>query len=108
MPLNRMRAQRKFLNPNMGRVRRLIARWSCPMVLLDEVVQIFGLADLDGRFTIGIDGFERSEIGAAFVYRHRLGDTILSDRFLKVTPGSLSRCARNRKSMVLPSLSTAR
>lgn len=28
MPLNKMRAQRKFLNPSIGRMRRLIARWS--------------------------------------------------------------------------------
>ena len=34
MPSRRMRAQRKFLNPNMGRVRRLIARWSCSTRLL--------------------------------------------------------------------------
>jgi len=36
-----------------------------PMVLLDQVIEIFGLTDLDGRFTIGIDRFERGEIGAA-------------------------------------------
>src|SRR6266851_3274415 len=57
------------------------------MVLSDEVVEIFGLADLDGRFTIGINGFERSEIGAALVDGHRFGNTILSDRFLKEMPG---------------------
>jgi len=58
-----------------------------PMVLLDKVVEVFGLPDLDGRFTIIIDGFECGEIGAAFVYGHRLGNAILGDRFLKVTPG---------------------
>ena len=58
-----------------------------PMVLFDQVIEIFGLADLDGRFTIGIDLFERGEIGAAFVDGHRLGHAILGDRFLKVTPG---------------------
>ena len=56
------------------------------MVLLDHVIEISGLADLDGRFTIGIDGFERGEIGAAFVDGHRFGHAILGDRFLKVTP----------------------
>jgi hypothetical protein len=35
------------------------------MVLLDQIVEIFRPADLDGRFTIGIDRFERGEIGAA-------------------------------------------
>jgi hypothetical protein len=57
------------------------------MVLLDQVVEIFRLADPDGRFTIGIDRFERGEIGAAFVDGHRLGRIILGDRFFKVTPG---------------------
>ena len=58
-----------------------------PMVLLDQIVEIFRLADLDGRFTISIDRFERGEIGAAFVDGHCLGRPILGDRFLKVTPG---------------------
>jgi hypothetical protein len=58
-----------------------------PMVLLDEIVEIFGLADLDRRYTISIDGFERGEIGTAFVDGHRLGDAILSDRFFEITPG---------------------
>ena len=57
-----------------------------PMVLLDQIIEVFRLADLDGRFTIGIDRFERGEIGAAFVDGHRLGRPILGDRFLKVTP----------------------
>ena len=57
------------------------------MVLLDQIIEIFGLADLDGRFTIGIDGFECGEIGAAFVDGHRLRHAILGDQFLKVTPG---------------------
>jgi hypothetical protein len=35
------------------------------MVLFDQVIEIFGLADFDGRFTIGIDRFERGRIGAA-------------------------------------------
>jgi hypothetical protein len=34
-------------------------------VLLDKVVEIFGLADLDRRFTIIFDGFECGEIGTA-------------------------------------------
>ena len=33
------------------------------MVLLDKIVEIFGLTDLDGRFTIIIDGFDCGEIG---------------------------------------------
>jgi len=57
------------------------------MVPLDEIVEIFELADLDRRFTISIDAFERGEIGTAFVDGHRLGDAILSARFLEITPG---------------------
>jgi len=53
------------------------ASFDRPMVLLDKVVEIFGRADLDGHFTIGIDGFERGEIGAAPVDGHRLGHAIL-------------------------------
>jgi hypothetical protein len=62
-----------------------------PMVLLDQIIEIFGLADLDGRFTIGIDRFERGEIGAAFVDGYRLGYTVLGDRFLKQLVASFSR-----------------
>ncbi|MGF7000734.1 hypothetical protein P3T25_009127 [Paraburkholderia sp. GAS32] len=52
---------------------------------LDQVVEIFRLANLDGRFTIDVDPFELGEIGAAFVDDHRPGRTFLGDRFLKVT-----------------------
>ncbi|SAL72654.1 hypothetical protein AWB69_08845 [Caballeronia udeis] len=51
------------------------------MDLLDEVVETFGLVDLDEHFTITINGFERSEIGAALVDDHCLGNTILGDLF---------------------------
>jgi len=40
---------------------RLIARWSC-----STVVEIFGTADPDGRFTIIIDGFECGQIWRRF------------------------------------------
>jgi hypothetical protein len=40
----------KLSNPSMGRMHRLFVRWSCSMVLLDEVVEMFGLVDLDGPF----------------------------------------------------------
>ena len=47
------------------------------MVLLDQVIKICGLADPDGRITIGIDCFECSEVGTAFVDGYRLGYTVL-------------------------------
>jgi len=56
-----------------------------PMVLLDKVVEIFGLANLDVRFTIIIDGFECDG--------------------LQSRPNGR---VRSRKSTVLPTLSTAR
>ena len=71
MPLRMMRAQGKSLNPSIGRVRRLIARGSCPVVL--DVVQILCLANLDGCFEFGVDRLERGQIGAAPVDGHRLG-----------------------------------
>ncbi|MGF6919580.1 hypothetical protein OKW28_003777 [Paraburkholderia sp. 40] len=74
------------------------------MVLFDQVIEIFRLADVDGRFTIGID---RGEIGAAFVDGYRLVYTVLDDRFLKVAPGrTLSRWARCRESIMLAGIVT--
>lgn len=43
------------------------------MILLHEIVEIFGLTDLDRRFAIGIDGFDCGEIGATFVDGHCVG-----------------------------------
>ena len=51
-----------------------------PMILFEKVVEIFGLADLDGRFTIIIDGFECGEIGAAYVDARRRGHLIPGNR----------------------------
>ncbi|MGX0622505.1 hypothetical protein ACUXAV_005226, partial [Cupriavidus metallidurans] len=57
MPPIRMRAQRKFLNPSMGRARRLMARWpDGPMAMLDDVVQVLALTDPDGRLSMRIHG----------------------------------------------------
>ena len=39
------------------------------------------------HFTIGIDCFERSEIGAAFVDSYRFGHAVPGERLLEVTPG---------------------
>jgi len=47
------------------------------VVLFDDIVQILRLLDLDGRFALGIDGFQRSQIGAALVHGNRFGFTIL-------------------------------
>ncbi len=50
-----------------------------PRVLLDDVVELLTLANLDGRLTIGIDRFERGEIGTAYVDRHNIGHTVPPD-----------------------------
>ena len=52
----------------------------------NDIVQVLRLPDLDGRFARGIDSFQRSHIGAAFVERHRLGFAILGDRFFEIPP----------------------
>ena len=56
------------------------------VVLVDDVVQILSLADLYRRFTLGVDGFERSQNGATYVDRHRLGFAILGDPFFEMRP----------------------
>lgn len=53
------------------------------MALFDKIVEIFGLADPDGRFTIIIDGFECGEIGTAFVDGRRLGHAFWAIDFSK-------------------------
>lgn len=72
-----------------------------PMFLLDEVVEIFGRAELDGRFTIGVDRFECGEIGAAFVDGRRLGHAILGESIFQSNAELQSyhdgRKARNRR-----------
>jgi len=53
------------------------------MVLLGNVLQVLVLANLDGRFTLGVYGLERSQIGSAFIDCHRLRSTVLIDRISK-------------------------
>ena len=44
---------------------------------LDDVVQGLVLANLDGRFSLGVDTIERGQIGFALIDRHRLRGTVL-------------------------------
>jgi len=39
------------------------------MVLFDVVVQVLVLANLDGRFALGVDGLERGQNGPTFIDR---------------------------------------
>lgn len=57
------------------------------MILLYQVIEIFGLAELDRRFMTGIDRFKCGEIGADFSMVTVSGTPFRGDRFLKVTPG---------------------
>jgi DDE domain len=66
------------------------------MVLLDQGVQIFWLANLDGRFALDINGIERSEIGAVLVDGYRLGDTVLIDFSRKRRAATWSRLAQHK------------
>ncbi|MGF6301209.1 hypothetical protein OKW43_007977 [Paraburkholderia sp. WC7.3g] len=59
------------------------------LVLSDNVVQIFDLAHLDGRFPFGVDHLQHGQIGTAFVYGDGLRFAVLIDGFLEVaTRGS--------------------
>src|SRR5713101_6213304 len=88
MPLKMTRAQLKSLNPSIGRIRPLTARWSCAVVLLNDVVQILDLTNLDRGFSLGIHRMKRGQIGSAFINGYRLGRTVLSDRLFKEASGS--------------------
>ena len=84
MPLRMTRAQRKSLNPSIGRVMRLMARWSCSTTLFRYLT----LTNLDGRLALGVHRVQRGQIGAAFVDGYRLGYTVLIDRLFKEAPRS--------------------
>lgn len=79
------------------------------MVLLHDVVQIIDLTNLDGRLALGVHRVKRGQTGAAFVDGYGLGRAVLTNCLFEEAPrSSLVPRALNRKSMVLPALSTAR
>ncbi|MEA3102065.1 MAG: hypothetical protein QOF74_6305 [Caballeronia mineralivorans] len=59
-----------------------------PMVLPDDVVQIFDLTNLDGRLALGVHRVKRGQIGVAFVDGHRLGRAVLTDCLFEEAPAS--------------------
>ena len=80
-----------------------------PMILLNNVVEIFGLTDLDANFVLGVETFDRRPVGAALVDRDLLRRSIMPDALLRNRRAALrSRLAVSRKSTVPPALSTAR
>jgi hypothetical protein len=99
------RAQLKILEPE----HRSGSAFDGSMVLLHDVVQILDLTNLDGRLALGAHRVKRGQIGAAFVDGYCLGPAVLTIAFSKkLRAAALSGLALNRKSMVLPALSTAR
>src|SRR4051812_43596864 len=58
-----------------------------PMVLFHDIVEILGLADLDGRLTLGVHGVQPGQIGTAFVDGYGFGRAILIDGLLEVPSG---------------------
>src|SRR5262249_47519252 len=92
--------------PSIGRTRRLMARWSCSTI----IIEVFDLAHLDVRFVFFIVALDRCRIRSALVYRDFPGHPMLSDCFTQKAQRAAvrSRLAVNRKSTVLPPLSTAR
>ena len=54
------------------------------VVLFDDIVQVLPLQDLDGRFALRVDGFQRSHIFTAFVDRHDRGFAIRGDPFFEI------------------------
>ena len=49
------------------------------MILFDDVVEVFNLADLDGRLSFGIMAFDRRRVGTALVDRDLLRRSVLLD-----------------------------
>jgi hypothetical protein len=79
------------------------------MVLLDDVVEIFDLADFNARLVFRIAAFDRRRVGSAFVDCDLLRRAVLTGRLAQKRSAALrSRLAVSRKSTVAPALSTAR
>jgi Electron transfer flavoprotein FAD-binding domain len=59
-----IQAQRKFLNPSIGRTMRLMARWSP-----DYVAQVLRLSNLERRFALRIDRLLLLSVNSASIGR---------------------------------------
>ena len=72
----RILAQRKFLNPSMGRV----TPFDGPMVLFDDIVEIRQLAQRDGKTTVGLDADDGRLVGSAPIDGDFLWHVVQPDR----------------------------
>ncbi len=80
-----------------------------PMVLLDHVTQVLDLTDRDGRLPLGVSRVQRSRLEPFLSMVIVSGTPFLAVDFSnKRRAANLSRLALNRKSIVLPALSTPR
>jgi hypothetical protein len=55
-----------------------------PVILLHDVIQVLVLANLDQCRALGVERFERGQIGAALIHGNRFGLTVLVNRLLEV------------------------
>ena len=79
------------------------------VVLLDQVVEVLGLAQLDVQAGLGLQALDGGGVGAALVDGHLLRGVVDVDRLGEKPAGAASsRLAVSRKSTVWPSRSTAR
>jgi hypothetical protein len=53
------------------------------MVLLYDIIQVFDLADGDGRAVLLVIAFDRGFIGVTAVNRDRVGEPVAADRLLQ-------------------------
>jgi hypothetical protein len=58
-----------------------------PVALFDEVVQVLGLAQLDGQATVSDQALHGGRVRTAFVDRDLLGHVVLVDHALEEAPG---------------------
>ena len=82
MPQMRIRALQNDLNPSIG----WVTPFDRPVVLLDDVVQVFVLEHQDVNTGISLDTFNSRRVGTAIVNGDFLGQAVLADGALQKAP----------------------
>ncbi len=57
-----------------------------PVILLDDIVQVFDSPNDDGRFPFGVDVVTHSQLGRAAIDGHRLGCAVVLNRPVEEAP----------------------
>ena len=79
------------------------------MILFHHIMQIFHLADGDGRAVFLVIAFDGGFLGVTAIDGNRLGEPVAADRLLQKPERGLGvPVLRQQKGMVWPCLSTAR